>query len=40
MNYALCKTKIKNYNHAFNHFNIDESNSADICQKCTDKFVK
>lgn len=40
MNCTLCKKPIHNYNPEFNQLKIDESQSADICQDCIDKFLK
>jgi ribosome-binding protein aMBF1 (putative translation factor) len=40
MDCTLCKKPIKGYNPAYNHLKIDESNSADICSECVDKFGK
>jgi hypothetical protein len=36
----LCLAEIKNYDPAFNHFEINESHSAEICQGCIDKLAK
>jgi len=40
MNCTLCNQPIKDYDPAFNRLRIDDTNSADICQGCIDKFVK
>ncbi|VVB78965.1 Uncharacterised protein [uncultured archaeon] len=40
MDCTLCKKPIEKYDANFNHFVIDESCSADICQSCIDKFFK
>jgi hypothetical protein len=40
MNCALCKKPIKDYHPEFNRLMIDDSESADICLECVDKFLK
>jgi hypothetical protein len=40
MDCSLCKKPIQKYDVTLNHLIIDESNSADICQDCIDKFFK
>jgi hypothetical protein len=40
MKCTLCKASIHDYSPDFNHLNIGESQSADICQACIDKFVR
>jgi len=37
---SLCKKPIEKYDPRFNHLNIDESVSVDICQGCIDKFFR
>lgn len=39
MNCTLCGKPIKDYDQRFNHLQIDDSHSADICQGCIDKFT-
>jgi hypothetical protein len=40
MKCTLCSREIKDYSPAFNHLEIDDSHSAELCQNCIDKFVK
>jgi len=40
INCALCKKPIQKYHPAYNHLEIDESCSADICLECADKFSR
>ncbi len=40
MKCTLCGKPIRNYDAAYNHLEIDEIHSADICRECIDKFVK
>ena len=40
MKCSLCRKEIENYSREFNHLEIDELNSVEICQECIDKFIK
>ncbi|MFA6088679.1 MAG: hypothetical protein WC755_02330 [Candidatus Woesearchaeota archaeon] len=40
MKCALCNKIIENYNPLFHQLKINDSRSVDICQDCTDKFLK
>lgn len=39
MKCTLCKKSIANYDLRFNHLDIDESTSVEICSICIDKFM-
>ncbi|MBU0757770.1 MAG: hypothetical protein KKF44_06890 [Nanoarchaeota archaeon] len=40
MKCSLCDKLIEKYSVEFNHFKIDDSHSAEICQECIDKFFR
>jgi len=40
MKCALCHEEIDSYSPEFNHFEIDDKRSADICSPCLDKLMK
>lgn len=40
MDCSLCHKPIKDYNPELNHLKMDDSNEADICPECCDKFMK
>ena len=40
MNCTLCGNQINNYNPVFNHIDINDSHSADICPECIQKIIK
>jgi hypothetical protein len=39
MNCTLCGLQINNYSSVFNHLEINETHSADICQECLGKII-
>ena len=39
MNCSLCKKNINKYSIDFNHLDIDENHSVEICSECFDKIV-
>ena len=40
MKCVLCEKTIGNYSREFNHLEIDDTRSADICGDCAEKIVK
>jgi len=40
MECVICKKPIEKYNPILNNLKIEENYNVDICQKCTDKFIK
>jgi ribosomal protein L16/L10AE len=36
----LCEKEIENYSSQFNHFEIDEMHSIEICRNCLEKMMK
>ena len=40
MKCTLCDEEISNYHPEFNHFEIDEKHSIEICKNCLDKLIK
>lgn len=40
MKCALCEKEIENYDARFNHLELDETHSYNICEKCQEKLIE